>query len=158
MVGKSFRGMFTHTIDKKNRVSIPMKFRKIIGENQDLVISIPFTDEKGFLLMSEEYYEEMYGTFDDLPITDNDLKRLFIHMNSYTSDCSIDSSGRILIPESIMGKFEIKDEVVIVGMKKYIQIFAKEEYFNTSEEFDKETSINKFNKVKYKEKENDLLP
>ena len=106
----SFTGEFCNTIDQKNRLSIPAKFRNSLDQENDkiFVLSKGF-DECLFLYPLEEWkiVEEQLSSLSSI----RDKNRNFIRkITRHANYVRYDSQGRIAIPEiySIMPIFRKK--------------------------------------------------
>jgi len=56
-------------------------------------------------------------------------ERLFLrYFFSGASECAIDRLGRVLLPQALKTDAHIKKNVVIIGMGKKIEIWAKEKW------------------------------
>jgi MraZ protein len=126
---QSFRGQFSHTLDKKGRVSIPVRFRDIIRARYDdqLVLS---PREGGCLraypLLEWERLEENLKRFTKFNRTVDNFKRLLF---SSAHDCTLDGQGRILVPPELRERAGLKEKVLFVGMMEFFEVWDRETFF-----------------------------
>ncbi|KKR84664.1 MAG: Protein MraZ [Candidatus Azambacteria bacterium GW2011_GWF1_41_10] len=119
-----FIGEYTHTVDEKNRFSLPAKFRKELGKNKELGKKVVVTRGKDHCLF-------LYPTKTWISISE-EVKKLG-HVESdhrYTrftfsgaSEVEIDSIGRILIPEFLREFAGLKNPIVITGVHDRVEIW-----------------------------------
>jgi transcriptional regulator MraZ len=122
----SFRGQFSHTLDKKGRVSIPVRFRDILRTQYDdqLVLS---PRENGCLraypLLEWERLEENLKRFTKFNKAVDNYKRLLF---SSAQDCTLDAQGRILVPPELRERVGLQEKVLFVGMMEFFEIWNRD--------------------------------
>jgi MraZ protein len=122
-----FRGRYEHTIDAKGRISIPSKFREILGKKYDDRLVITNFDHCLVAFPYEEWslLEQKVGTFS---LMKKETSAFFRFFYSSAMDCDIDKQGRLLIPQTLRDYAGLQKDVVLVGEGKRIEIFAKERW------------------------------
>ena len=122
-----FRGRFEHTIDAKGRISIPSRFREILGKKYDDRLVITNFDHCLVAFPYEEWslLEQKVGTFS---LMKKETSAFFRFFYSSAMDCDIDKQGRLLIPQTLRDYASLQKDVVLVGEGKRIEIFAKERW------------------------------
>ena len=104
-------GEFHHTIDTKGRLSVPSKFRTILGDT--------FVISKGIDPCLVVYSEEEWGAFqaklNTLPTFDDDAREVKRFFGSGSAYVDVDSHGRILIPSNLQDYAGLSGDVTIVG-------------------------------------------
>ncbi len=118
-----FIGEYTHTVDEKNRFSLPAKFRKELGKK--LVVTrgkdhcLQLFPHKTWISISEEV--KKLGHVESDP-------RFTRFTFSGASEIEIDSIGRILIPEFLRGFAELKNPIVITGVHDRVEIWNEKRW------------------------------
>ena len=134
-----FRGRYEHTIDAKGRISIPSRFRDILGKKYDDRFVITNFDHCLVAFPQDEWslLEQKVGTFS---LMKKETSAFFRFFYSSAIDCSIDKQGRLLIPQTLRDYANLQKDVVLVGEGKRIEIFAKERWLEEArkaeEDFD----------------------
>jgi len=122
-----FAGRFEYAIDDKSRVSIPAKFREMLSVHHDL--RLIFTNLDGCIV---GYPFQEWLNIEEKISNRSSMKkeeRLFLrYFFSGASECAIDRLGRVLLPQALKTDAHIKKNVVIIGMGKKIEIWAKEKW------------------------------
>lgn len=116
-----FMGEYNHSIDTKNRVIIPSKFREQLGDS--FVVSCGL--DGCLYLCTYEDWETFIGKLRELPYTKEtrDLQRFF-GQNSTIVDT--DKQGRVLIPQNLKAMAGIDKDIVFVGAISKVELWAKE--------------------------------
>lgn len=122
-----FAGRFEYGIDDKSRISIPAKFREVLSANHDLRLIL--TNLDGCIVAYP--YQEWLNIQDNIsnrgPIR-KEARAFLRYYYSGASECPLDKLGRILLPQTLKTDAHIKKNVVIVGVGKKIEIWAKEKW------------------------------
>jgi MraZ protein len=121
-----FTGHAELTIDAKQRLAIPSKYRQRLTAEADGTAwyCLPYGENK-LVLYTERRYEEMaeQGAFTLTPDA-NESKRASAFFG-ITERIDPDSAGRIIIPRLHREIAQLGDDVVMVGCGKYIEIWDK---------------------------------
>lgn len=112
-------GEYTHTIDDKNRISLPSKFRKEVGKKLVATYGLEGCLSLYPLKEWEKISEEM-GKMDSLKADTRGFNRF---MFGGAVELEVDSLGRVLIPEYLREFGNIKDKGVFVGVHKRIEMW-----------------------------------
>jgi len=122
-----FTGRFEYGIDDKSRVSIPAKFREALSANHDLRLIL--TNLDGCIVAYP--YQEWLNIQEKISSKGSIRKEARAFLRYYysgASECPLDKLGRILLPQALKTDAHIKKNVVIVGVSKKIEIWAKEKW------------------------------
>ena len=118
-------GEYSHNIDTKGRVIIPVKFRTELGER--------FILTKGFDGCLYGYSLEEWAGIEEkiktLPlITGKDARNFTRFFFSSAIECEFDSQGRILISQNLRTFASLEKELVIIGVSSRIEIWSKDKW------------------------------
>jgi len=125
-----FRGQYEHTMDSKGRVSLPARFREVLTElasspeNADRVI-LTRTFQKCLVLYPLEQWMNFEEKVRQLPQFDprvQQLKRVYI---AGAVECSLDSHGRVLIPQPMREFAGFERELNWVGQLDTMELWSK---------------------------------
>jgi MraZ protein len=122
-----FTGRFEYGIDDKSRISIPAKFREALSANYDLRLIL--TNLDGCIVAYP--YQEWLNIQEKISSKGAMRKEARAFLRYYYSgatECPLDKLGRILLPQALKTDAHIKKNVVIVGVSKKIEIWAKEKW------------------------------
>ncbi len=112
-------GEYTHTIDDKNRISLPVKFRKEVGKK---IVVTHGLDNCLFLYSLNEWKKisEKLGT---LGIGQADTRGFNRFMLAGAVEIDVDSIGRILIPDFLKSFAKLGEKVVFTGVHNRIEVW-----------------------------------
>ena len=118
-----FRGSYEHTVDSKGRVSVPSKFRDIIGDRYqgNLVLAMDF--DKCLTVYPLEEWEKLEEKIKSLPMMKQEVKDFMRFFFSSATECELDKQGRILIPPVHRERAGISKNVLLVGIMNKIEIW-----------------------------------
>ncbi len=116
-------GEYIHTIDEKNRVSMPAKFRKELGKK---IIITPGLGECLFIFTVAEWdkvSKKLSDSDADLSFLKADQRNFNRYMFGRAAEAEIDSIGRILIPDFLKDRIGLKNSAAIIGVKDRVEIW-----------------------------------
>ena len=117
-----FLGTYRNSIDSKNRLIIPSKFRVQLGGSCALT--------KGFdnclYIYTMQDFEEMADKISNLPQSDEGFRKFIRDFFGNTVICELDSQGRILIPQNLRTYAKIDKDLVTMGAMNKIEVWSAE--------------------------------
>ena len=116
----SFVSYYTHSLDSKNRVFIPAKYREELG--REFYITRKF--DVFLSVYSAEDWEAYSEKISSLPEADAGI--LQDHILGFAQKCVPDSQGRIVLEDRLIKYANIDKNMVFVGSGKQIRIFSEE--------------------------------
>ena len=124
-----FMGEYSHTIDTKGRLSIPSKFRALLGEE--------FVITKGLDGCLSIYPMDEWITFEEklkaLPLTNKNARTFARFFVSSANTCELDKQGRILVPATLREFAGLEKDVVLTGNLNRIEVWSKEKWAENSD-------------------------
>ena len=119
-----FKGIYEHSVDSKNRLIIPAKFRDELG---DSFVVTRWLD--GCLsVYCEDKWETMIDKLSDLPTEKKAVRQYLRQLTANAIDCSIDNQGRIQLSKHLMQIAGIKKNCVILGVSDHLEIWAEDKW------------------------------
>lgn len=122
-----FLGEYLHTLDAKKRISLPVKFRKEVGKT----IVVTRGLDNCLFVYSLKDWQKILKKLENLSIAQSDQRGFNRFLLSGAVEMSVDSVGRILIPDFLKDFAGLKSRVVVAGVNDRIEIWnekAWEEY------------------------------
>ncbi len=123
-----FMGEYNHTIDIKNRLIIPSKFREALGEE--------FVITKGLDGCLFVYDHAEWTAFEEklksLPLTNKDARTFVRFFLAGAASVEVDKQGRVLVPSVLKDFAGINKDVVLIGVASRIEIWSKERWDDES--------------------------
>ncbi|HVB19700.1 MAG TPA: division/cell wall cluster transcriptional repressor MraZ [Candidatus Paceibacterota bacterium] len=121
-----FIGEYLHTLDPKNRVSLPAKFRKDLGR---AVVITRGLDHCLFVYPKKAWTKEAESRALHAGGTSaaRGLARLFL---AGAMEAEVDAAGRVLVPDHLKSFAGLKSKTVIAGVASRIEIWDESAWKN----------------------------
>ena len=121
-----FLGEFEHSIDDKGRVAVPARFREELAEG--IILTRGFeTCLQAFPRATWEVLRQSVSSLSIGTAEARDLRRLLF---SGAAEVEVDRQGRILISQNLRESAKLREQVVMVGMDTYFEIWASDTWQN----------------------------
>lgn len=125
-----FTGHYEHTIDSKNRLAIPRKYRSRLDPERDgtSFVIVPGRPPTCLWLYTEREFEKLASIAKSTLIPTKDqlyFDKVFFPLAEYLD---IDSQGRVLLPEKMLGRAGLGKDVVVCGVRDHIEIRPRGEF------------------------------
>ena len=121
-------GEYIHTIDEKNRMSLPAKFRKELGKK---IIITPGLGQCLFIFTNKEWEKvskKLSDLDDNLSFLKADQRNFNRYMFGRAAEVELDSIGRILIPDFLKERIGLKNTAAIVGVKDRVEVWSEKKW------------------------------
>ncbi len=119
-----FRGRYVHTIDAKNRMSLPAPFRQELQRRSDHPPILTNAHECIDLYPYEDWLEFEQSIVGISPV-DPEAQAYARLMISGASECPVDKQGRILVPPYLRKHANLEREVTVAGVGPKIELWDK---------------------------------
>ena len=117
-------GEYKYNLDEKKRLTMPSKFRKELGKK-----AIVTRGMDGCLFMySEKEWKDLAEKLAKLPFSQSNARSFARVMLAGAMDVSIDSAGRILVPDYLKDYAGLDKKVVVAGLYNRIEIWDEEKW------------------------------
>ena len=121
-------GEYQHTIDAKNRVIVPAKFREDLGS----LFYITKGLDGCLFVLSRKGWEQLQAKIDAMPLSKSrGLQRFFF---AGAAEAEPDKQGRILIPQNLREYAELEKDVTFIGTSTRSEIWSTEKWNRMNEE------------------------
>ncbi len=129
-----FIGEYLHTIDAKKRLSIPSKFRKLLGKQAVITRGL---DNCLFLYPTKEW-EVLAKKLSQLPLTQADARGFVRIMLAGAMNVTLDSLGRILVPDYLKKYADFSKKVIVAGLYNRVEIWNEKKWENYKAQTEKQ--------------------
>ncbi|MDO8482699.1 MAG: division/cell wall cluster transcriptional repressor MraZ [bacterium] len=119
-------GEYTHTIDDKNRLSLPVKFRQEMGKK---VVVTPGLDNCLFLFTMSEW-KKISDKLSQSSMLQADNRGFNRFMFGGAVEAEVDSIGRILVPDFLRERASLKGKVVVIGVQSRVEIWNEKSWID----------------------------
>jgi transcriptional regulator MraZ len=117
-----FFGEYEHTIDDKNRLTLPARFREALAEGIVLTRGLDACLDVFAREVWQERVASRLAELDPLAAETRKLKRFFF---SAAADAELDKQGRVLVPPALARHAKLGREVVVAGVHDHLEIWDR---------------------------------
>jgi MraZ protein len=129
---KFFAGEFRHSMDEKNRITVPADWREDKGE--DFII-LPEPNNQFLLVMSPEEFARMSAKAEsETSVSARDRRIFSRELHSRARHGSSDRQGRLVLPEDMCTQLGLKGEIAFVGGHGRFEIWNLQKWQRAHEE------------------------
>lgn len=115
-------GEFTHTLDEKNRLSLPSKFRKVLGKKVVVTKGL----DRCLFVYSVASWAKIAEKYGDLSIAQSDTRRFNRFMLSGAAETDIDAAGRIVLPDFLKAFAGLSQKVILAGLYDRVEVWSED--------------------------------
>jgi transcriptional regulator MraZ len=120
----AFRGSFDYTLDAKNRLTIPAKFRATFASG--VVLSLQHDAQSCISVWQPEEFERytatLLGGFHPMSEEFAAVNRFY---NSHSQDTELDAAGRVMIPAKMLEQTGLGKDVVVNGAGPRLEVWDR---------------------------------
>ena len=124
-----FTGTYENSIDSKNRLIIPAKYRNQLGG--ECVLSRGY--DRCIYINTMEDWGLLVEKLKELRQSDPAIREFIRKLFSQASECKLDSQGRVIVPANLKSYARIDKDLVTLGAMDKIEVWSKE-IFNENED------------------------
>jgi MraZ protein len=131
----AFRGLYEHSLDSKDRLTVPVRFRAALANgvvlSKGLDTCVDLYTPEAFERVSETYLAP-HSPFS----SDARMMRRRFHGGSF--DEKLDSAGRVRIPRPLIEHAGLSGPCVVIGAGEYLEIWDAQAWAKQEQELDAE--------------------
>ncbi len=121
----AFRGHFDHSLDAKNRLNVPAKFRAAFSSGVVLAKGL----EPCVAVWAPDTFERWTESFlSNLNPVSPERRKLTRYFAGSSFDAELDSAGRVTLNQALIEHAGIQKEIVIVGNLDHIEIWDRDRW------------------------------
>jgi MraZ protein len=117
-----FLGAHEHTIDDKNRLTLPAKFRQAFADG---VIVTRGLDGCLFAFRREDWHRLVESRLAPLDTLSEEARRLERFFFSGAAEAELDKQGRVMLPAQLLEHAQLGREVVVAGVRDRLEIWDR---------------------------------
>jgi len=129
-----FIGEYQHTLDNKNRLALPSKFRKNFKGKAVITRGL---DSCLFIYPMKEW-QTIAEKLGSMPVGEKATRSFVRLMLAGAVDVDIDSQGRVLVPDYLKSHSMLSREVVIAGLFNRLEVWNKKNWNNYKKSAEKD--------------------
>ena len=115
-------GEYIHTLDEKKRLSLPVKFRKEMGKK----IVITSGLDNCLFVFTMKQWENISTKLSEANMLKADNRSFNRYMFGSATEVEVDALGRMLVPDFLVTRANLKGKVAIIGVQDRAEIWNEE--------------------------------
>lgn len=127
-----FIGEYHHSIDEKNRLALPTKFRLDLSKGAVVTRGV----DSCLFLYTKKEWEKLALKLADMPISKSKTRAFARLMLAGAMDVRLDKQGRVVLPDYLKKYAHLDKKAVVAGLYNRLEIWDEkkwEEYKGKSE-------------------------
>ena len=121
----AFRGHYEHSLDAKNRLSIPARFRTAFSSG---VVLSKDSDPCVAVWTAEAHEATVEGALSGRNPLGAQRKRIARYFQAHSFDLELDAAGRVTLPPPLLAHASIEKEVVVAGVGDHLEVWSRERW------------------------------
>ena len=126
-----FLGEYEHTIDEKNRLTLPAKFRQAFGEG---VVVTRGMDGCLFVFTRGAWEDFVADRLEGLNTFSREARQMSRFIFAGATEGELDKQGRVMLPPSLLEHASLGREVVVAGVRDHVEIWDRDAWRKQLEE------------------------
>ena len=119
-----FRGSFDHSLDAKNRLTVPARYRAALADGVVLAMPVDLKPCVG-VWRPEEYETYTQRALAELPPLSSRLNEMERFFYGSSHDTELDAAGRIMVPGFLGEYAKLSKDVVVVGVGDRMELWDR---------------------------------
>ena len=119
-----FLGQYKYTTDSKGRLTIPVKYRAALASGAFVTQGF----ERNLMVYTTESFQNLAKKASALTSTDPQARAVRRVIFGGATEVSLDSAGRVLLPDFLRDYAGIDGDTFIVGAGQYFEIWRAENW------------------------------
>lgn len=114
-------GQYENKIDEKGRVALPSRFRVLLGKK--IIVTQGY--ENSLIIVSEGQWQSLLEGTAGRPFIEYETRETQRFLLGGASELTLDGKGRFILPSYLRTFAGIKNEVIFLGLSRYVEIWDK---------------------------------
>lgn len=119
-----FLGQYSHSLDDKGRLTVPAKFRELLIGGAFITQGF----EENLMVLTPPAFQKISQRVNAMSITDPTARILRRLIFAGADRVDIDSAGRIRIPQFLLEFAGLHNEIMIVGVGDYFELWSPDSW------------------------------
>jgi MraZ protein len=121
----AFRGHFEHTLDAKNRLSMPAKFRAAFSDG--IVLQQP-TEPCVAVWTQDGFESSLASVLAQFPPGSAERRSIQRYYAAHCWDAELDSAGRVTMIRQLLAHAGVEKDVVVVGNNDHLELWEPDRW------------------------------
>lgn len=119
-----FYGEYEHTVDEKNRLTLPVRFRDALAGGVVLARGI----EKNIDVYPRESWDANVARIAELDSLTREAREMKRFVFAGATVAELDKQGRVLVPPHLATHASLAKEIVLAGVHDHIEIWDRSQW------------------------------
>jgi MraZ protein len=115
-------GEYEHTIDDKNRLTLPARFRQAFAQG---VVVTRGIDECLAVYTREDWAQFVSGQLAELNPFSREARQMRRYIFSAAVETELDRQGRVTLPAALINYAKLDRDVVVAGVQDHVEIWDR---------------------------------
>ena len=120
----AFRGTYDHTLDAKNRLTVPSKFRPQLAGG--IVVAAGLRHRCVEIWIPDEFAAHVAASVQGMHPASAQADAIQNFYNAHSFDSELDSAGRVMLPANLLAHASLKKDVVVTGGGNHLKLWDRE--------------------------------
>jgi MraZ protein len=116
-------GEYEHTIDDKNRLAIPAKFRQAFADG---IVVTRGLDGCLYAYTRADWQALVDGRLAQIDTLSREGRLMMRHFFSAAAEAELDRQGRVALPSALIESAKLGKDVTVAGVYDHLEIWARE--------------------------------
>lgn len=131
-----FIGEYSHNLDDKGRLAVPIKFRRDLAKGAVVTRGL----DSCLFLYTKNEWEKLAEKLAALPISQANSRAFARLMLAGAMDLEMDKQGRVILPEYLRNFAGIKKATIVAGLYNRLELWDETRWQNYKNTTEKESS------------------
>ncbi len=127
----AFRGSFDYSLDAKNRLTVPAKFRAELSGGVVLAKGLERNVDIWVPSAYDAYVENSLAHMNPMS---SDARRMRLYFSANAFEVELDAAGRVQVPPALIEHAGLRKEVVVTGASESLQIWDRQTWHDFNSE------------------------
>lgn len=115
-------GTYEHTVDEKNRLTLPARFRDAFAEGLFLARGM----DGCIVVYTKDAWEQLVSVrLADLDPFTQEARQMSRFIYAGASDAELDRQGRVVVPQTLMDHARVSRDVIVAGLRDHVEIWER---------------------------------
>jgi MraZ protein len=120
----AFRGTYDHTLDAKNRLTVPAKFRPELAGG--IVVASGLRHRCVEIWIPDQFAAHVEASVAGMHHASAQADAIQTFYNAHSFDSELDTAGRVMLPAKMLAQASLKKDVVVTGGGNHLKVWDSE--------------------------------
>jgi len=127
-------GTYEHTVDEKNRVTLPARFREAFAEGLFLARGM----DGCVSVYTRAAWDQLVSVrLADLDPFTQEARQMSRFIYAGASDADLDRQGRVVLPQALLDHARLGRDVIVAGLRDHLEIWDRGAWQTQMEEVER---------------------